>query len=195
MTMSEPGVTASDEVAQLELHKTAAEKQALAPITETIGDGESVRQESEPISPVPRAVAPREVPEGANERHPSLYFNQELSWIDFNWRVLYLAIDERTPLLERVRFVAITASNLDEFIQKRYGGLKRQEAAGVRKLSPDGRSPSEQVSLIRSAASQMHQTMTAIWEQTLKPALAEQANVVICDYDDLNRSQCSALHT
>ncbi|KPK09677.1 MAG: polyphosphate kinase, partial [Anaerolineae bacterium SG8_19] len=135
------------------------------------------------------------VPEGAKIKHPSLYFNQELSWIDFNWRVLYLALDERTPLLERVRFVAITASNLDEFIQKRVGGLKRQEAAGVRKLSPDGRTPTEQLALIHSASLQMHRTMTETWEKELKPALKEQAGVTICKYGELTAEQRDELHT
>lgn len=93
---------------------------------------------------VPCAVVARPVPEQCDLSDPSLYFNQELSWLDFNWRVLWLALDERTPLLERVRFAAITASNLDEFYQKRVGGLKRQRAAGVRKLTPDGRTPEEQ---------------------------------------------------
>lgn len=144
---------------------------------------------------VPKAVKPQLVPEGAKLKDPSLYFNQELSWIDFNWRVLYLALDERTPLLERVRFVAITASNLDEFIQKRVGGLKRQEAAGVRSLSPDGRMPTEQLELIRSAALQMHRTMTETWEKDLKPALREQAGVFICNYDELTASQREELHT
>ena len=150
-----------------------------------------------PVTPeeiVPRAVAPRSVPEEAKPKYPALYFNQELSWIDFNWRVLYLALDERTPLLERVRFVAITASNLDEFIQKRVGGLKRQEAAGVRKLSPDGRTPTEQLALIYSAALEMHQTMTRIWEKELKPALQEEAGISICNYDELGEEQRSALH-
>lgn len=138
---------------------------------------------------VPRAVAPRPVPEQCSLDDPALYFNQELSWLDFNWRVLWLALDERTPLLERVRFAAITASNLDEFYQKRVGGLKRQKAAGVRKLTPDGRTPEEQLELIREAAGLMHRTLTATWEQQLKPALAAKANVVICDYDDLNIEQ------
>ena len=91
--------------------------------------------------PILRAVNPAPVPDGATLESPQLYFNKELSWVDFNWRVLALAMDERTPLLERVKFVAITASNLDEFVQKRVGGLKRQEAAGVRQLPDDGRTP------------------------------------------------------
>ena len=61
---------------------------------------------------VQRAVVPRPVPEQCDLSDPSLYFNQELSWLDFNWRVLWLALDERTPLLERVRFAANTASTM-----------------------------------------------------------------------------------
>ena len=163
------------------------ESPQLAP--EEVGETPGVQEEL-----VPRAVESQPVPEEAKIKHPSLYFNQELSWIDFNWRVLYLALDERTPLLERVRFVAITASNLDEFIQKRVGGLKRQEAAGVRKLSPDGRMPTEQLALIHSAALQMHRTMTETWENELKPALKEQAGVSICNYDELTAEQRDELH-
>ncbi|HSN77725.1 MAG TPA: polyphosphate kinase 1 [Anaerolineae bacterium] len=151
--------------------------------------GADVAWNAAPAFTVPLAVAPRPVPEQYGLDDPSLYFNQELSWLDFNWRVLWLALDERTPLLERVRFAAITASNLDEFYQKRVGGLKRQRAAGVRKLTPDGRTPEEQLELIREAAGVMHKTMTAAWEQQLKPALADKANVVISDYDDLNIEQ------
>lgn len=144
---------------------------------------------------IPCAVVPQHVPQGANLNHPALYFNQELGWIDFNWRVLYLAMDERTPLLERVRFVAITASNLDEFTQKRIGGLKRQKAAGVTKLSPDGRTPSEQLDLVGLAVHTMHKRMTTVWEQELRPLLKEELGVVICDYDDLTPAQHAKLHT
>jgi polyphosphate kinase len=143
---------------------------------------------------IPKAVVPRPVPPDADLNHPALYFNQELSWVDFNWRVLHLALDERTPLLERVRFVAITASNLDEFIQKRVGGLKRQEAARVRKLSPDGRSPTEQLELLQDATLQMHRTMTQTWEEVLRPALREKAGIFIHTYDDLNSKQRKSLY-
>lgn len=143
---------------------------------------------------IPKAASPRPVPEGAGIDHPSLYFNQELGWIDFNWRVLYQALDERLPLLERVRFVAITASNLDEFVQKRVGGLKRQEAAHVSKLSPDGRTPASQLSLVREAVRRMHHTMTEAWEHTLKPLLAEQGNVIICNYAELSPKQQEPLY-
>ena len=138
-------------------------------------------------------MAPQPVPSGAGLNDPALYFNQELSWIDFNWRVLHQALDERTPLLERVRFVAITASNLDEFMQKRVGGLKRQEAAGVRKLSPDGRTPSEQLNLIRDALQVMHETMTVVWEHTLRPLLRRAAGIEIYAYAELGKGQREAL--
>src|SRR5687767_3780766 len=72
---------------------------------------------------------------------PGLYFNRELSWLDFNARVLREAMDERTPLLERVKFLAIFSTNLDEFFMVRVAGIKRQVAAGVTQPSPDGLSP------------------------------------------------------
>jgi polyphosphate kinase len=145
--------------------------------------------------PIPLAVAPQPVPEGADLKHPSLYFNMELGWIDFNWRVLHLALDERTPLLERVRFIAITASNLDEFIQKRVGGLKRQKAAGVTKLSPDGRTPEEQLDLVNKSLLLMHRAMTITWEKILKPLLQKEANIIICTYDSLTETEKEALYT
>jgi len=142
---------------------------------------------------IPWAVRPRPVPAGADLKHPSLYFNQEYAWIDFNWRVFYLAIDERTPLLERVKFIAITANNLDEFVQKRVGGLKQQEAAGVRKLTTDGRSPREQLDGLHEAILLMQHTLTKTWEQTIKPLLAKEADIHIYDYENLTPSQQAQL--
>ncbi len=76
---------------------------------------------------------------------PQWYLNRELTWLEFNRRVLNEARDERTPLLERVMFLAIVGSNLDEFFMKRIGGLKQQVGAGLKKLSIDGRTPQEQI--------------------------------------------------
>ncbi len=168
--------------------QTNKEKDSNQPEQSSSSSSSSSSPSSSPSS-VPRAVSPRPVPEGAPLDDPTLYFNRELSWVDFNWRVLHLAIDERTPLLDRVRFVAITASNLDEFIQKRVGGLKRQEGAGVSELSRDGRTPTEQLDLLRQAITRMHQKMTAVWEDTLKPALQKEANIVICNYNDLTPAE------
>lgn len=76
---------------------------------------------------------------------PEWYLNRELTWLEFNKRVLHEAEDERTPLLERVKFIAIVSSNLDEFFMKRIGGLKQQLGAGITELSVDGRSPQQQI--------------------------------------------------
>src|SRR4051812_578982 len=103
--------------------------------------------------------------------HPSLYFNRELSWIDFNWRVLHQAMDPRVPLLERVRFLSIAQSNLDEFFRTRVGGLKRQVEAGLTLLSPDGRSATEQLHLIHGAVAAMQAAMDRTWLSELHPAL------------------------
>lgn len=76
---------------------------------------------------------------------PELFLNRELTWLAFNRRVFELALDERNPLLERVKFLAITASNLDEFFMKRIGGLKQQVVAGMHELTVDGRTPHQQI--------------------------------------------------
>ena len=141
----------------------------------------------------PRAVVPRVVPKRAPLDHHSLYFNNELGWLDFNWRVLHQARDPRVPLLERARFLSITSHNLDEFYQKRVGGLKRQKAAGVTMLSYDGRTPGDQLRLVTRSALQMQAVIEQTWQEELKPQLWKQARVLISDYDDLNSEQRASL--
>ncbi len=94
-----------------------------------------------------RVVAADDAPPRASFdlRSPELYLNRELTWLQFNNRVLHEARDRRTPLLERVKFLAIASSNMDEFFMKRIGGLKQQIGAGVQKLTVDGRTPSQQL--------------------------------------------------
>lgn len=139
---------------------------------------------------LPVAVRPAAVSDDlADLNQPALYYNIELGWLDFNWRVLYQALDDRTPLLERVRFIAITASNLDEFTQKRVGGLKRQDAAGVRKLTPDGRGPREQINLVREAARVMHRCMSDLWVDTLRPELDRIGQKKMVTFDELSVNQ------
>ncbi|MDZ4699443.1 MAG: polyphosphate kinase 1 [Rhodothermales bacterium] len=150
------------------------------------GNGSGVAH-SAPL--LPTATSAQRVPRNAPLDHIGLYFNRELSWLDFNWRVLYLAVDERLPLLERVRFLAIVSSNLDEFFRKRVGGLKRQAAAGVRRLSPDGRTPEQQLKLICSAIPRMYREMGTIWQRTLKPLLAENAGIHVLNYNDCTARQ------
>src|SRR5687768_6219619 len=142
---------------------------------------------------LPRAVKPQPVPPDAELDHPSLYFNRELGLLDFNWRVLAQATDPRNPLLERVRFLSITSSNLDEFFQKRVGGLRRQLDAGVQTLSLDGRTPAEQLQLISDAALAQYGAMSTIWERELVPRLRTDAGVVVSRYQDLDAMQRAAL--
>ncbi|HET9986097.1 MAG TPA: polyphosphate kinase 1 [Longimicrobiales bacterium] len=132
--------------------------------------------------------APAAAPEPAAE-DPALYLNRELSWLDFNWRVVHLALDEAVPLLERIRFLAIAESNLDEFFAKRVGALKRQQRANAGVLSPDGRSPAEQLALIRETVAAMQRVMTDLWEEELRPRLQHEAGVVITSYAQLDEAE------
>ncbi|NGP54753.1 polyphosphate kinase 1 [Thioalkalivibrio sp. XN8] len=91
------------------------------------------------------ATAALDQPAGADLSDPGCYLNRELTWLAFNRRVLREAEDDRTPLLERIKFLAIVSSNLDEFFMKRIGGLKQQLGAGVQERSVDGRTPEQQL--------------------------------------------------
>jgi polyphosphate kinase len=102
---------------------------------------------------------------------------------------LYQALDPRTPLLERARFLAITQSNLDEFFAKRVGGLKSQQGAGVTKLSADGRTPTQQLELISAAVVEMQRRMCAAWTEELRTQLEEAANVKIVEWAELNEEE------
>jgi len=116
------------------------------------------------------------------------FLNRELSWLEFNRRVLHEALDERTPLLERVAFLAIFTSNLDEWYQKRVGGMKRQIAAGVQTRSVDGLSAEEQIKVIRDAILPMIKTQAEAYLSQIKPALAEQG-IHLMAWDELSESQ------
>ena len=100
-------------------------------------------------------------------------YNRELSWLSFNWRVLQEAVDRRNPLLERLKFLAITASNLDEFFRKRVGGLKRQQAAGMANLTLDGWTPELQLELIAKAVRPMVDTQSGCLLDDILPELAD----------------------
>ncbi len=99
-----------------------------------------------PRSPADRTPIPVPGADGEFDLDaPELLLNRELTWLNFNFRVLHEAVDPRTPLLERVKFVSIVCSNLDEFFMKRIGGLKQQVGARVQELTVDGRTPRQQI--------------------------------------------------
>ena len=123
-----------------------------------------------------------------NLKDPQYYFNRELSWLEFNNRVLHEATDPRTPLLERLKFMAIFNSNLDEFFMVRVAALEQQVTAKVRKLTPDGRTPTEQLEAIRERLLPMVIEQHQHFEKALRPQLAREG-IYILDYMDLNQEQ------
>ena len=100
--------------------------------------------------------------------------NRELSWLDFNERVLALAADPDTPLLERAKFLAIFSTNLDEFFQVRVSGLREQVHAGVRTLSADGMDPLAQLRAVRDRVDDLVGRHAALFAREILPALAAQ---------------------
>ncbi|MBS1252039.1 MAG: Polyphosphate kinase [Anaerolineales bacterium] len=125
----------------------------------------------------------------------SLYFNRELSWLQFNWRVLEEALDEgRHPLLERVKFLSIFASNLDEFFMIRVSGLRRQLQAGALKRPPDGMTPAEQLAAIRRQLMPALDQQVACWHKDLLPKLCAH-DINVLRYDELKKKQRKLLRS
>ncbi|MEL6326435.1 MAG: polyphosphate kinase 1 [Cyanobacteria bacterium J06626_23] len=120
------------------------------------------------------------------------YLSRELSWLSFNERVLHEAMDERTPLLERLKFLAIFSNNLDEYFMVRVAGIKQQIDAGVAVRTPDGRTPVEQ---LRDISQKLRPVVTLqhhYFETTLRQALTEQG-IYLLNYADLNSAQTAFL--
>jgi polyphosphate kinase len=125
---------------------------------------------------VEAVTAPQQAP---SLDSPELFSNRELSWLQFNERVLELAEDEATPLLERVKFLAIYASNLDEFFMVRVAGLYDQVDAGIDARGPDGLAPEETTERILERTRDLGRRQSLQWEEHVRPALAEQGIRVI----------------
>jgi polyphosphate kinase len=113
------------------------------------------------------------------------YLNRELSWLDFNERVLALAEDERVPLLERAKFLAIFSQNLDEFFQVRVAGLKEQVTAGISTLTPDGRTPGQQLLEVRDRVAELVDRQAHLFLDDVVPALAA-VGIRLSSWDDLD---------
>ncbi|MBK1703547.1 polyphosphate kinase 1 [Halochromatium glycolicum] len=114
---------------------------------------------------------------------PSLYLNRELTWLAFNRRVLHEADDPRTPLLERVKFLAIVSNNLDEFFMKRIGGLKQQVAAGVHSPTVDGRTPMQQLDECRAEIAAIQTDQERIYREVM--AALEEHDIRLVKVDSL----------
>jgi polyphosphate kinase len=140
---------------------------------------------------VARPEAPPPAPD-ADLDDRALYFNRELSWVDFNERVLELAEDLGVPLLERARFAAIFTSNLDEFFMVRVAGLHDQVEAGVSAEGPDGRTANETIDGIREHVDALNRRLCACLESQLRPALAEHG-IRLLWWDDLDEGEQAAL--
>lgn len=142
---------------------------------------------TEAAQPAANAIAP----DGADARTSlpeDRYLNRELSWLDFNARVLALAEDDSLPLLERVQFLAIFASNLDEFYMVRVAGLKRRHQTGLSVRSADGLSPKAQLELIAARTQELASRHARVFLDVIAPALAKN-DIRIVSWSDLESAE------
>jgi len=121
------------------------------------------------------------------------FINRDLAWLEFNRRVLHEALDERTPLLERVRFLGIFTSNLDEFFMKRIGSLMRQVTGAAVSRTPDGRTPLEVVTAIRQMLLPMLAQQADVFSKQIRPQLSMQG-VQLVEWEELTQTEREAAH-
>ena len=124
---------------------------------------------------------------------PQLYINRELSWLEFNSRVLHEAFDARNPLLERLKFAAIFSTNLDEFYMVRVAGLRRQLAANVTVTAPDGLSPQEQLDAISVRVRELLAQQQQLIHEELLPELTERGVRLVSFEEELSASELKRL--
>ncbi len=133
------------------------------------------------------SVTHRSDKEPVDLEDPSLYLNRELTWLEFNRRVLHESGDPRVPLLERLKFLSITNSNLDEFIMKRIGGLKQQVGAGVTERTVDGRTPREQIAESLAFIGEMEQECRERYSELVEELRAN--GIFITRVEDLSEAE------
>jgi polyphosphate kinase len=150
---------------------------------------EAVKSSEELVRlPVEGARAPAAARPEPPQAGAGLFMNRELSLLAFQERVLEEAHDRRNPLLERVKFLAIVASNMDEFFMIRVAGLKQQIAAGVSEAPPDGLTPGEQLDAVRREATRLQKELRTCLRAELLPELAS-AGIHVLDWPQLNERQ------
>ncbi len=125
---------------------------------------------------------------------PAWYLNRELSELSFQWRVLYEALDDRNPPLERLRFLAILTRNMDEFFMKRIGGLKQQLAADVTEPTVDGRTPRNQWMAALGTAGDLFETQSRCYTEAVRPLLSA-AGIEVLDYGTLSEAETKQLRS
>ncbi len=142
----------------------------------------------------PRGVSPGDTPEDeAPELPQDRFADRELSWLAFNQRVLELAEDPELPILERVRFLAIFASNLDEFFMVRVAGLKRRIATGLAVTAVSGLSPRQQLEAISERAHELMDRHARVFSEQVQPVLAAEG-ITLVRWDELGSSEQDRLH-
>jgi polyphosphate kinase len=148
---------------------------------------------AELVDSAPEAPPAATSPAVDNALPEDRYLNRELSWLDFNARVLALAADTSLPLLERAKFLAIFASNLDEFYMVRVAGLKRRDEMGLSVRSADGLSPREQLRRINELTQHIADRHAHVFLDSVRPALADEGIVIVtwAELDDDERSRLS----
>src|SRR5512142_3186444 len=139
-------------------------------------------------------MTPSDANSGISLTDPSLYVNRELSLLEFQRRVLEEAEDEDNPLLERVKFLAIFGSNMDEFFMVRVSGIRKQVEAHVAEVSPDGLTPRDQLAAIRKLAVELQTEAELCLHRKLLPQL-DKAGIHILDYSKLTATQIEKVDT
>ena len=123
---------------------------------------------------------------------PERFINRELSWLDFNARVLALSEDPRNGLLERAKFLAIFTQNLDEFFQVRVAGLKDQIVGGISTRTPDGRTPQQQLLDVRDSVEELVTRVEDVFLDEVVPALADHG-IRLSNWEDLDDDDLAEL--